>query len=323
MSAGQNSPRTSIKSTKMSDRNDIVTDLNPQDDERISAYLRGEMSSEEEAAFLADVRHDEALRSKAVAMAYLAKAMKSVGQRQDAGVEEALLSISKHTAEAIAMKTVAGVPDIEITASPMFSVSKPTSRVSAEYNQSVAEEMPPEYSAEMELEESSMKAQAMEEKRRGLKKERRVPRRKHILKYVAVAASVAVLCVVGIKFYSYRMTTGLGNEYGSLFVSETSVVRGVKNAAEAEELVGLYMDVQEGVRLKAAIKRLSVLWELSTMEIYNDYTDEASLIGWNLAIACLKDNDKAGARSTLSKLIDITDTDSIIHQKAVELNAKL
>lgn len=70
-------------------------------------------------------------------------------------------------------------------------------------------------------------------------------------------------------------------------------------------------------------RRLSVLWELSVMKTYNDYTNEAPYIGWNLAIAYLKDNNKEEAKTVLTKLLQTTESGSAVNGKAKELLEKL
>ena len=52
----------------MSENDHTVTDRELQDDERISAYLRARMTKDEETAFFEDLKSDEALRERAIAM---------------------------------------------------------------------------------------------------------------------------------------------------------------------------------------------------------------------------------------------------------------
>jgi thioredoxin-like negative regulator of GroEL len=59
------------------------------------------------------------------------------------------------------------------------------------------------------------------------------------------------------------------------------------------------------------------------METYNDYTDYSSEIGWNLAIAYLKDNNKKDASVVLEKLVAQAESGNAIHAKAIELLEKL
>lgn len=119
------------------------------------------------------------------------------------------------------------------------------------------------------------------------------------LRIISVAASIHILVISGWHYYDYRVTTGLGNEYEMMF-EPSSFVRGVDTGSVEKELNSLFAKVKSGDESDNTIKRLSLLWELSTMETYNDYTDYAPQIGWNLAIAYLKDNDKDNAITVLT-----------------------
>ena len=244
----------------MSDNN-MVTDKELQNDERISAYLRGEMTADEEAAFKKELETDEELRSQANAVAHLAKAMRQVGEKQDEDIKEALLSSDEESVRKIAA---------EVT-----------------------------------------------------HKAKVIPLRRRLVKVVSLAACVLLLVGVGFQYYNFRAVTGLGDEFGSVFVSEQSMSRGAESESVTKELTELYANVQNGKELDTTIKRLSVLWELSTMDTFNDYTNDAPYIGWNLAIANLKDNDKDAAKEVLTKLISKTEDGSSVNVKAKELLEKL
>ena len=142
------------------------------------------------------------------------------------------------------------------------------------------------------------------------------------LRILSVAASILILVISGWHYYDYRVTTGLGNEYEMMFES-SSFVRGVDTGSVAKELNSLFAKVKSGDDSDNTIKRLSLLWVISTMETYNDYTDYAPQIGWNLAIAYLKDNDKAKAITVLNKLESIAEDGTAIKNMCTELNAKL
>ena len=142
------------------------------------------------------------------------------------------------------------------------------------------------------------------------------------LRIISVAASILILVISGWHYYDYRVTTGLGNEYEMMF-EPSSFVRGVDTGSVEKELNSLFAKVKSGDESDNTIKRLSLLWELSTMETYNDYTDYAPQIGWNLAIAYLKDNDKAKAITVLNKLESIAEDGTAIKNMCTELNDKL
>ena len=108
-----------------------------------------------------------------------------------------------------------------------------------------------------------------------------------------------------------------------MMFESSSFVRGVDTGSVEKELNSLFAKVKSGDESDNTIKRLSLLWELSTMETYNDYTDYAPQIGWNLAIAYLKDNDKAKAITVLNKLENIAEDGTAIKNMCTELNDKL
>ena len=51
--------------------------------ERISKYLQGQLTKEEELAFLEDVKKDPDFKARAIAAARLAKGISDVGKEQD------------------------------------------------------------------------------------------------------------------------------------------------------------------------------------------------------------------------------------------------
>lgn len=142
------------------------------------------------------------------------------------------------------------------------------------------------------------------------------------LRIISVAASILILVISGWHYYDYRVITGLGNEYEMEFES-SSFVRGAGTGSVEKELNSLFTKVKSGDDSDNTIKRLSLLWELSTMDTYNDYSDYAPQIGWNLAIAYLKDNDKDNAMAVLTKLEGIAEDGTAIKNKCIELINKL
>lgn len=143
-----------------------------------------------------------------------------------------------------------------------------------------------------------------------------------ILRILSVAASILILVISGWHYYDYMVTTGLGNEYEMEFES-SSFVRGAGTGSVEKELNSLFAKIKSRDDSDNSIKRLSLLWELSTMDTYNDYSDYAPQIGWNLAIAYLKDNDKDNAMAVLTKLEGIAEDGTAIKNKCIELINKL
>lgn len=275
----------------MSEEYKIVTDKELQDDERISAYLRGRMTAEEENAFMEELKSDDELRSQAISIAHLAKAMKEIGEENDEKVREALTSISAAAAKYFASRAW------------FFHKHE------VDYYALTLEDLRAEARAELKAESSKSSMAAA--------------KRKRIFKLISIAACIVVLFGVGFKYYNYRTVTKPGDEYCTVFVSEQTPSRGIENANVVKELQSLYANVQEGKDLDKTIKQLSILWEVSKMETYNDYTNESAYIGWNLAIAYLKDNDKEEAKEVLETLANNTGNASVVKAKARELLNKI
>ncbi|MBE6331763.1 MAG: hypothetical protein E7070_05620 [Bacteroidales bacterium] len=124
----------------------------------------------------------------------------------------------------------------------------------------------------------------------------------NLYKWISIAASFIIVVCFGVYYYDYRQTVSLGDEFASAFVMEQGAIRGNTSDNVEKDLLTLFENVQQGKNLDATIHRLSLLWELSTMETYNDYTDYAPYIGWNLMCAYLKDNNVQDARETARQL---------------------
>jgi hypothetical protein len=125
--------------------------------------------------------------------------------------------------------------------------------------------------------------------------------KKSSARWLAIAASVVFIVFVGFKSYDYYDTTSLGKEYANTFPT-TSIIRGETNADVDAELTTLFNNVAEGKDLDNTTSRLKTLWDLSKQETYNDYSDYAPYIGWNLAIGYLENYEKARAKEVLMEM---------------------
>ena len=142
--------------------------------------------------------------------------------------------------------------------------------------------------------------------------------------WLSIAASLVFIVWLGIGYSDYRDITGLGEEYGNSSFTTEMVSRGSATSSDAEKkLERLFKNVQGNTDLAGTIHELSLCWELSIMETYNDYTDYSAEIGWNLAIAYLKDNDKKGALAVLAKMATLYDADNVVGKRVRELQQKI
>ena len=141
--------------------------------------------------------------------------------------------------------------------------------------------------------------------------------------WLSAAASVALLVWGSFSFNDYRKTTGLGEEYSSVFTSSQFTRGGEENAEIENKLAKLFDNVASKNDLDNTLHELSLCWETAIQDTYNDYTDYAPEIGWNLAIGHLKNNDSKNAEEILNKLTDITPEGTAIGDKARELLKKI
>lgn len=141
-------------------------------------------------------------------------------------------------------------------------------------------------------------------------------------KWLSMAASIALIIWAGFGYNDYHKTTSLGNQYGDVFES-SHLTRGAETSKAEVKLTDLYKNIKEKKDLDNTIHELELCWELSRQKTYNDYTDYAPEIGWNLAIGYLKDNDKKKAKLVLEQLTDIVPSGTSIGDKARELLQKI
>lgn len=150
------------------------------------------------------------------------------------------------------------------------------------------------------------------------KKKAKVISWRRTVTWLSAAASVALLIWAGIGYNGYRNTTGLGDQYSTVFTS-SQLTRGGENGDVEQKLATLIDNVAQKKDMDNTLHELALCWELATQDTYNDYTDFAPEIGWHLAIGYLKDNGKKNAKAVLEKLTDVAPSGTAIGDKAREL----
>ena len=239
-----------------------------EEDDRIEAYLKGQMSAEEEQKFMKELNDNPELKQKAIVTARLVKGLKQVGAAQDKDTKGAFLASGTESVQRAVERAIHAEEVTATTSARTVSIRRTST-------------------------------------------------------WLSIAASLMFIVWLGFEYNNYRNTTGLGEKYGNVFTS-SMIVRGDDSPSDAEKkLELLFANVKNGDNLDNAIHELSLCWELSTMETYNDYTNYSAEIGWNLAIAYLKDNNKKDAKNVLEKLIATSEEGSAINIKAKELLIKL
>ena len=129
------------------------------------------------------------------------------------------------------------------------------------------------------------------------------------VRIVAIAAMVLVLVGVTDFLMLRQRTLGLANEYMA-YAPQTQVDEGALKGGEQDntimpELMPVFEEINTGKNLQHHIDLLSNLFEQAASQQVNKYTDFADYIGYNLAIAHLKNNDKDRACKVLKDLLKI------------------
>ena len=240
-----------------------------EEDDRIESYLKGQMSGEEDQAFLRELEEKPEMKERAIIMARLIKGLKEVGTAQDRETIGAILASNKQSVEYATKNAFLEATVAQPATTKVFSMRKPAA-------------------------------------------------------WLSIAASLVFIVWLGIGYNDYRNITGLGEEYGNSSFTTEIVSRGSATSSDAEKkLEILFKNVQGNTDLARTIHELSLCWELSIMETYNDYTDHSAEIGWNLAIAYLKDNNKKEALAILAKMATIYDAAKVMGKQDRELQLKI
>ena len=141
---------------------------------------------------------------------------------------------------------------------------------------------------------------------------------------ISIAASVLACVWGGLSIYDSHRMNLLGAEYLACFpVSEYS--RGSGDTADRvqTEIARLYKLVETGNNIDGALKELDRMWPQSLKSEYNEYTDYSSQIGWILANAYVRLNEKDKAIQTLELIINNPDNSPVLINKATELKNKI
>ena len=138
---------------------------------------------------------------------------------------------------------------------------------------------------------------------------------------LSIAASILFIIYFGFLYNDYSKTLALGEQYATAY--DASAMRGDEQPEVTKELEILINNVYNNKDLDTTLKRLAILWEVSTLNTYNDYTNHAPEIGWALATGYLKDNNRNDARLVLEKMAKLYEEDDAMGKKVRELLEKI
>lgn len=132
-----------------------------------------------------------------------------------------------------------------------------------------------------------------------------------IVRMSIAACFVGIISLGGYRYYIYNETIAIGNRYYAEIPSEL-VVRDADDVSK--QLTQLFNNVRNSEDLDNTILNLEEKFNMAISEDYNDYTNYINDIGWNLAIAHLKDGDRDKAVKTLELLISHSESDIVIEK---------
>lgn len=197
-------------------------------------------------------------------------------------------------------------PELRVRAQTMAAAIKNMKELKYEYGQRVAS-----------------KIECLSE--REYRKIAKLPRKARITSLRSFVRMGIAACFVGVisfgayRYYLYNETIALGNSYYSEVPTEL-VVRGTDNVSQ--QLSHLFTNVKNNKDLDNTILDLEDKFSLAISDEFNEYINYMNDIGWNLAIAYLKDGDREKAVKTLKLLISHSESDVII-EKCKKLIAEI
>lgn len=131
------------------------------------------------------------------------------------------------------------------------------------------------------------------------------------VKMSIAACFIGVISLGGYRYYIYNETVALGDSYYASIPTEL-VVRDADDVSS--QLILLFNNVKNGNDLDNTILNLQEKFSQAISEDYNDYTNYINDIGWNLAIAHLKDGERDDAIKTLELVISHSESDIVIEK---------
>lgn len=210
-------------------------------------------------------------------------------------------------------RLIADEPELRNKAIATARLVKAMNEVGSERDDKTIEEIRQASEKEIKIVASNVSGAA-------IKKPRILNFRKFIVSFSA-AASILLCVFGGYKYYKYEQVSSLGSEYLAYFPA-SDFSRG-ENDGVSDMLKEMYSNIETKHNLDDAIARLYDMWTESRSDTFNDYTEHMSEIGWMLANAYLRDNDKSKALAVLNVLIAESPEGTAMGDKARELREKI
>lgn len=139
---------------------------------------------------------------------------------------------------------------------------------------------------------------------------------------IRMSIAACIVCIIsfgGYRYHIYNETIALGNSYYAEIPTEL-VIRDADDVSK--QLTLLFSNVKTSEDLDNTILDLEYKFSMAISEDYNDYTNYINDIGWNLAIAHLKNGDRDSSAETLEVLISHSESDIVV-EKCKKLIGKI
>lgn len=131
---------------------------------------------------------------------------------------------------------------------------------------------------------------------------------------IRMSIAACIVCIIsfgGYRYHIYNETIALGNSYYTEIPTEL-VIRDADDVSK--QLTLLFSNVKTSEDLDNTILDLEYKFSMAISEDYNDYTNYINDIGWNLAIAHLKNGDRDSSVETLEVLISHSESDIVVEK---------
>ena len=131
---------------------------------------------------------------------------------------------------------------------------------------------------------------------------------------IRMSIAACIVCIIsfgGYRYHIYNETIALGNSYYTEIPTEL-VIRDADDVSK--QLTLLFSNVKTSEDLDNTILDLEYKFSMAISEGYNDYTNYINDIGWNLAIAHLKNGDRDSSVETLEVLISHSVSDIVVEK---------
>lgn len=275
-------------------------------DVRLDKYLRGLMTAEEEQEFIAELKADPEKLDHAQTLALAISQMKDIRLKQSILLTEKIKSM-KRDEFVNDRKKPDNLNEFDKDVSDFISY-KMTDYEIMKFKALV--ETNPQYEQRFKhyvesIGQTGIETTAAYKKSPiAIETEKNTRTRKWFRRGII---TIAAACLIGFAMLFLTPRAPIeteGDRLCSEFAyssTEGGVTRG--KTSSLPELQELYDNVSFGQDMEYTAMKLEILYEIASSDTYTDYSDHANEIGWNAALAYIKEDNRTEAIEILNKII--------------------